>query len=1237
MKKLNCMNGIRKAFSAVALLATSALTAFGANTTTTVSQVSGEVTLSDDVDYVITDADPFADGAVLNITNTENAVVILTAVKPSKAGTHLNHILINGEKAVKNTNCMVKIYADGCIILPHGSAIKPLTVYTGAGCTGESAEYAVGYRQSLENNALNNRIQSFTLKRGYMVWFANKSSSTDPGYNRIFIADKADLTMDLPGVLSSSVSALRVSQWNDTSKKGCAGGGLDYNDKLNTTWSYGWDAGINIWDDHEYVTIRQHKNGWPSYTDVANNGTSANALHFNEPDNTNDDNQIPATVAEALAQWPEMMATGRRIGSPAMASSWSWLYEFIDSIDSKGWRCDFIAVHSYWYSDWSSWNGTLSGVHNRTGRPIWITEMNYGANWTGWPAGDDRSGSASNYAIELQHFGPVIDGLENTKWLERYAVYNWVEDCRMVIDGSGKLTPMGEYYANKPSNLAYSSSNEYVPKIPKMKDPSDFTVRFDKKSGTATLSWKDYNGEMNTSMTVMRKMPGTTTWEEIGSVPVPFQEGAGTYTYEDPEAKNGCEYRVYVTDGAGVVRKTTAQTAAIENIEAGDELVVNGETRYVGGNLAYNGDFDLGMSVWTDGAGDALSSDHFTVLPVGGVDGGAYLQSRTNATNKSQPGALKLTVAVEPASDYYFCIAVRNGESGFHRLNVIGEEKDDSVVVYADTQKEWSNTIAYFNTGSYSQAAVSCYRMAGKSQIDKVVICPLFATREEAIVDGVHAAIARGQVVVDYLMPNHPELAKELEQVLLFEGENEEALIMVQTAIANALQAAAETETLATRIAEAEVAVSYALPGHEELTKVLDVARAAASGTTTAADRVEALATLTEALYDYFPYIYSADYLKYPTFEYSTGWTEKAGTYQGRKQDVATLAGKTCYSAKWTEVSAEQGEAMSMTIYQTTSELAHGFYALECKAATDHNCLSDQHGWMAVGEDTLTTANLSYAHADIPAVADSAVWETLSTPMVYVEEGGKLTVGFTGSKKGATDYAWKEIGNTASTGDLREGWWAATDFTFRYLPLYKRMMEQPGWGVICLPYAITVGQGVQLYSVAGLTADYSALCLTEVTEPQAGIPYIYYSPVTEIFFYESGEAASRAETDGGLRGNFVVASKVPYGAYYMKGDQMVRLEESEERPYMEDYSGIIRKGVVTDLTVYENWTGTTLPIVGAAEEKLTGIDAILADGLPTDLSDGLYTLDGRRISEAQAVGHGVCIRVENGKAKKVVY
>jgi hypothetical protein len=84
-----------------------------------------------------------------------------------------------------------------------------------------------------------------------------------------------------------------------------------------------------------------------------------------------------------------MMSGGQRLGSPAVSSNLSgWLYPFIDSIDAKGYRCDFVAVHAYWNSNPTNFMNSLKSISDRTGRPLWITEFNYGANWTSewWPS-----------------------------------------------------------------------------------------------------------------------------------------------------------------------------------------------------------------------------------------------------------------------------------------------------------------------------------------------------------------------------------------------------------------------------------------------------------------------------------------------------------------------------------------------------------------------------------------------------------------------------------------------------------------------------------------------------------------------------------------------------------------------------------------------------------------------------------------------------------------------------------
>ena len=95
--------------------------AFARNTTSRLAQITSPVTLSADVDLVITNATtPFTETGSVNIANTEHAVIILENIRPSDALAFLPYIKINGEDAVNNETCQVKMYAHGSIILPYG-------------------------------------------------------------------------------------------------------------------------------------------------------------------------------------------------------------------------------------------------------------------------------------------------------------------------------------------------------------------------------------------------------------------------------------------------------------------------------------------------------------------------------------------------------------------------------------------------------------------------------------------------------------------------------------------------------------------------------------------------------------------------------------------------------------------------------------------------------------------------------------------------------------------------------------------------------------------------------------------------------------------------------------------------------------------------------------------------------------------------------------------------------------
>lgn len=537
----------------VSLLLATSMTVFADNTSQTVTQVTSAVTLSTDVDYHISSTTPFATAGSIDITNPEHAVVIFDNLLPSQAAGYLSKITINGVKAVNTVNknnCQLRVYNGGSILLPYTDA-TPLTIYPEASFGGTPVrDFNVNTIYSLSEKTYNNHIRSFKLKRGYMVCFATQSNGQ--GYSRVFIADQADREVStLPAILKDRISFIRISKWNNVQKRGWAGfWSNEVQEKLNTGWAYNWDASThNDWTDREYVTQHHHE-GWPGIAEVGNNSGSANILGNNEPDNKADDKEQDIDVKDVLANWPQMMATGRRLGSPAVSSNYNWLYEFIDSIDARGWRCDFIAVHSYWYSDKGSWESQLKNISKRCGgRPIWITEMNYGANWTGWP-GSDTSGSEANYQIQMNHMAPILDYLNDAPYIERYAYYNNVQDCRYAI-ANNELTPIGEYYANLPAKMAYNPEYEYIPRSPKTYAASGLTAAFVPRSSRCTLKWTNPSGEYTDSMFIERKDGAKGTWERIETMEVSENAAINYSWYETVTESGSYYYRIHTIDYAG--------------------------------------------------------------------------------------------------------------------------------------------------------------------------------------------------------------------------------------------------------------------------------------------------------------------------------------------------------------------------------------------------------------------------------------------------------------------------------------------------------------------------------------------------------------------------------------------------------------------------------------------------------------------------------------------------------------
>ncbi|UKK68411.1 hypothetical protein L6466_08890 [Prevotella communis] len=1212
-----------------------------ANTKTTITQVTTTVTLSDDVDYIITGDAPFAGDGLINITNTEHAVLILENIKPSKVTSWLKYVQINGVKAANNSNCQIKFYNYGCIILPYagGDNFKPLTVYSEKNFEGESCndfglEHSDGYMNTLTDAKLNNRIRSFKLKRGYMVTFSLKAGGR--GYSRCFIAADKDLEMaSLPALMDNSISSYRVFKWYDAGKKQLA------ND-LNTTTmaaldvqsSYTWSEGHNMAPDYECVPNHIYED-YPSSRAIGKATWSPHSKNNNEPRNTSDDH--PQDLNTILNNWENMMRTGMRLCSPASwdgSDYWNatgFLAEFLDSIDARGWRCDIIDLHCYWAE------GSFGNMHywsDKYKRPIWISEWCWGASW-------NHNGAFADGVTQSQVKGAlerICTNLNNWDYVERYYYWNGEAPISRLYDGG--LTPAGEYYAAMKAPMAYNGKYDFVPKTPKQYAPSNFSVEYDNKKGLAVLKWDDKNGEMNSSMSIMRKAGSGKAWEVLCNVAI--QEDAASYTFTDSAAMIGYQYQIVVKDANNQDRKSTTLMATSDELQTGDAIEIDGQTRYLGGNIMVNGSFDMGFYGWLDGKGNTLSAPYFQVIPEGGNDDGAYLQAYGNG-NLTSEMALHTVFTILPNTNYYFSVASCNMPSGYDCKLGLSEEgmaaPAASPLFINNTTDKWLTQFASFNSKSNTQARVRLFNLASKAQVDQMMLCQLFSTRDSAIADGIAKARITAEAFKDY-NTKYNYLNEDLTRISTgVTTTDAEALQTLAKAMEDALQAYRYLND-GTLVAYAEKLVALKLHGYESLELILNAAKKAK----TIESVVMCYADLEEAVFDYLPYKQVKDKIENPNFSLNTGWTFKTGSYQGGDQRLATHDGVTCWNAWWSGIDADN-ETQSMAISQDLTfpgtTPMHGLYALECKASTEHYCLSDQHGYITDGTVKENTQNLTADYLDLNMPVAKR-WSTLYTAPIYLNDNSTFTVGFEGTKKGSVANGWLQYGKTSGqSNDKREGWWCATDFALRFTPLYKQTVVPNQFGCICLPYAVRASETLECYKIVGINADYTQLCLEEIDETEAGVPFIYRSSDTEALFLEYGDAVAMTQNGpGNLRGYLIASARMPLN-YYFVNDGAFEKITSANRTKVKNYDGYMRP--FTDLNseaipVLTDWTGETMAISGVTEEEkvknnqLTGINTVVDNRM---FADGVYTLDGRSM-QRESLRPGLYIKVVGGRMYKTI-
>lgn len=531
----------------------------------TVTSYNGyAVTVMGKTDLHITSATaPLTGGSTVDLQG-ENAWLFFDNVHPyDVAAKYLKQVTVDGKAVVFNVsnrsanNVRLAIYDNGCVVIPYGEAAckSAVTVYDGENFTGHSMAMDVNtYHNNL--GEWDNKIRSFKLRRGFMATLANNANGT--GFSKVFVADEADLEVPvLPEGMEQFVSFVRCFKWEWVSKKCRAGNpGVGDANKLDVTAYYNWSADRMSGDPQLDVEFSPqfHHAGWPSASTINGLQNTTHVLGYNEPDNTNDKREHPATAVDVIKMWPTVMQSGMRAGSPGPTSVWSWNDAFIKLADSLNYRVDFMVAHIYEPNlnaeTLKQRINHLSSVGG--GRPVWITEWNNGANWTNewWPdqtkngGGYDRPYTAANGERQRKFMAECLPALDKMNNLERYYEYDWVQDARALVLGD-TLTPTGKVYAEHKSPLAYRKANAYDFKWKIAPPLPGITVSpFSKK---VNLSWYDHNGETGKFYVVQRLIDSRVAYDTCDTLYLgkDYQAG-GTVNYSEPIVGNTkAIYRVF--------------------------------------------------------------------------------------------------------------------------------------------------------------------------------------------------------------------------------------------------------------------------------------------------------------------------------------------------------------------------------------------------------------------------------------------------------------------------------------------------------------------------------------------------------------------------------------------------------------------------------------------------------------------------------------------------------------------
>lgn len=368
------------------------------------------IELSGNAQLHLYEADAISVDTKININGEDAWVFFHSLTAQQVIDKYAKQISIDGVASIPASNCRITQYYDGAVVIPHRSSVRAMYMYSGPNLTGVSKFFRVSY-QTGNNIGPNNSIKaaSFILKKGYVATISEFQNGANA---KIYIAEDNDIIVN--GKINGkndSVQFVRVTPWRWISKKGAGGTMTDF----NTGWSYNWGANLASTTTKEYVPMQWGT--WNLDVNVETLKTKPDVtsfLAFNEPDGKD---QANMTITACLNNWPKLMQTGLRLGSPAFVKTDS-LVKFMDRALALGYRVDFMCLHSYEKRTGDNYVNTIyKPLWDKYQIPIWVTEFAYGAPW--------NTTSSDNMLSYNNGNKDFIQKMDAAPFIERYALFAW--------------------------------------------------------------------------------------------------------------------------------------------------------------------------------------------------------------------------------------------------------------------------------------------------------------------------------------------------------------------------------------------------------------------------------------------------------------------------------------------------------------------------------------------------------------------------------------------------------------------------------------------------------------------------------------------------------------------------------------------------------------------------------------------------------------------------------------------